>query len=278
MIQSVFDIRHERILESMALAQKKYNSAVRPIYGIHRRGVAPIHIGSCVLLSLRETRFLVTAGHVTDRAKSTRLQVAGTKELIPLSFDSGLTTNPGKPRDEDVYDFSVCALSAMMQRELGEVTYIAESDIYKAFPLGRNRLRMVIGYPTSKNRKGIDNPRMRVGGTVWTYASLPVEDADAASILGVPTGDHLLIEFDHKKSINPDGIGAHSINPAGASGGAMFDLGKPDDPEWLAKLAQCEAKLAGILTEYRSRNKAIVATSMKPVLDFCRGLLSMGVP
>jgi hypothetical protein len=247
MIQSIFEIRRERVFEYMAFARDKYSSAVRPIYGIQRRGVAPIHIGSCVLLSMSDTRFLVTAGHVTDQAKSISLHVTGIKEVIPLSFDAGLTTNPGMSRVEDVYDFSVCALSATMQRELGGVTYIAENDIYETFPSGRNRLRMVMGYPSSKNRKGIDNPRMRIGGTLWTYVSFPVEDADAASILGVSTGDHLLIQFDHKKSINRDGIGAHSITPTGASGGAMFDLGNLDDPERLAMPAQCEAKLIGFL-------------------------------
>jgi hypothetical protein len=57
----------------------------------------------------------------------------------------------------------------------------------------------------------------------------------------------------------------------------MFDLGNLDDPERLAMPAQCEAKLIGILTEYRSRDKTIVATSMKLVLDACRRLLSKGV-
>jgi hypothetical protein len=213
--------------------------------------------------------------HVTDYAKEATLHVAGTEELVPLSFDAGFTTNPEMPRDEDVYDFSVCALSDTMQRELGDVRYITEKEIYKMFPLGRNRLRMVMGYPTSKNKKGIDNPRKHIGGTLWTYISLPVDDTDAAAIMGTPTGDHVFVEFNHKESINPDGVGTHSITPAGASGGAMFDFGKLDDPERLAKPAQCEAKLAGILIEYRSRNKAIVATSMRPVLDVCQQLLSV---
>lgn len=101
--------------------------------------------------------------------------------------------------------------------------------------------------------------------------SLPVNDTD--TIEGIPGGDHLSVEFDHEKSLNPDGIGTHSIYPTGASGGAMFDLGKFDDPERLAKPAQCEAKLVGILTEYRSRGKVIVATSMRAVLDCCQRLV-----
>jgi hypothetical protein len=274
MIQGIYEIRREHVREYMHLAQKKYTGAVRPIYGLTRPGIAPKHIGSCVLLSVSDTTFLVTAGHVTDHAKQTTLHVAGTKELIPLSFDAGFTTNPEMLRSEDIYDFSVCALSGVMQRELGDVRYITEKEIYKAAPLGRNRVRMVMGYPTSKNKKGIDNPRKSIGGTPWIYASLAVDEADVAIILGAPAADHLLIEFDHKESINPDGIGTHSITPVGASGGAMFDLGKFDDPERLAKPAQCEAKLVGILTEYRSRNKAIVATSMKSVLDVCQRLLS----
>ena len=137
---------------------------------------------------------------------------------------------------------------------------------------------MIMGYPRSKNRKGIDNPRKLINSTLWTYVSRSVEEADAASILGLPSGDHLLIEFDHKKSINPDGIGTRSITPTGASGGAMFDLSKLDDPERLARPACCEAKLAGILIEYRRRNKVIVATGMRRVLDACRQLLSVGVP
>jgi hypothetical protein len=269
MIQSIYHILRERTVEYATLAQNKFGSAVRAIYGRRKRGVAPTHIGSCVLLSVNGTRFLVTAGHVTDDAKATTLHVGGDKELVPLSFDAGLTTISDMRRDKDVYDFSVCALSDVMQKELGDVRYITEEEMYKTAPTGHNRLRMVMGYPTSKNKKGIDNPRMRIGGTLWHYVSLaPVKDPDA---------DHLLVEFDHKESINPDGIGTHSLNPKGASGGAMFDLGTFNDPERLGKPAQCEARLAGILTEYRSQQKLIVATSVKPVLDVCRRLLSAGV-
>jgi hypothetical protein len=120
-IKSISELREERLRECMAFARNKYSPAVRSIYGIRRRGVAPRHIGSGVLLSLRDTRFLVTAGHVTDQGKATRLHIAGAKELIPLSFDAGLTTNPGMPRNEDVYDFSVCVLSHVMQMKLGDV-------------------------------------------------------------------------------------------------------------------------------------------------------------
>jgi hypothetical protein len=207
MIQGIYEIRRERTVEYATLAQNKYGSAVRAIYGRRKRGVAPTHIGSCVLLSVNGTRFLVTAGHVTDHAKATTLHVAGDKELVPLSFDAGLTTNPEMPRDKDVYDFSVCALSDVMQKELGDVRYITEEEMYKTAPAGRNRLRMVMGYPTSKNKKGIHNPRMRIDGALWHYVSLaPVTDH--------PDTDHLLVEFDHKQSINPDGIGeAHPAVP-----------------------------------------------------------------
>jgi hypothetical protein len=271
MIQGIYDIRREHAREYGKLAQQKYQWAVRPIYGIARPGVAPKHVGSSVLLSISGKKFLVTAGHVTDSAKITTLHVAGTKELIPLSFDAGLTTNPDIPRSGDVYDFSVCVLSDIMQRDLGDVRYITEKEIYRSAPFGRNRLRMVMGYPTSKNKRGIDNPRRYIGGTTWIYVSLPVNDTN--TIEGIPDGDHLLVEFDHEKSLNPDGIGTHSIYPTGASGGAMFDLGKFDDPERLAKPAQCEAKLVGILTEYRSREKVIVATSMRALLDCCQRLV-----
>jgi hypothetical protein len=135
MIQGIYDIRCEHAREYGKLAQQKYQGAVRPIYGIVRPGVAPKHIGSSVLLSVSGTKFLVTAGHVTDSAKITTLHVAGTKELIPFSFDAGLTTNPDIPRFADVYDFSVCVLSDITQRDLGDVRYITEKEIYKSAPL-----------------------------------------------------------------------------------------------------------------------------------------------
>lgn len=153
MIQGIYDIRREHAREYGKLARQKYQWAVRPIYGIVRPGVAPKHVGSSILLSVSGTKFLVTAGHVTDSAKITTLHVAGTKELIPLSFDAGLTTNPDIPRSGDVYDFSVCTLSDIMQRDLGDVRYITEREIYKLAPFGRNRLRMVMGYPTSGDRQ-----------------------------------------------------------------------------------------------------------------------------
>ncbi len=42
----------------------------------------------------------------------------------------------------------------------------------------------------------------------------------------------------------------------------MFDLGKFDNPESLAKQARCQAKLVGVLTEYAPKNKAMIATGM----------------
>jgi hypothetical protein len=161
-----------------------------------------------------------------------------------------------------------------MQRDLGDVRYITENEMYdRHLPYGRDRVRMIMGFPTSKNKRGIDNPQKHIGGTPWTYISLASDDVEVATNLGMPAGNHVFIEFDHKESINPDGVDTHSMAPTGASGGAMFDLGKLDDPERLARPAQCEAKLAGILTEYRSRNKTIVATRMKLVLDVCQRLL-----
>jgi hypothetical protein len=53
-----------------------------------------------------------------------------------------------------------------------------------------------------------------------------------------------------KQSFNPVGIGTHSVSPTGSTGEAMFDLGKFDNPESLAKQARCQAKLVGVLTEY----------------------------
>jgi hypothetical protein len=89
----------------MRLAQDKYKWAVRPICGRVRPGIATKHIGSCVLLLVSDTRFLVTVGHITDVLKHTNLHVTGNNGLIPLSFDTGVTTNPEVPRDKDVHDF-----------------------------------------------------------------------------------------------------------------------------------------------------------------------------
>ena len=268
------DIIRERVVECMDLARKRYEHAIRPVYGKSGQS-APVHIGSCTLLEIDGAKVLLTAAHVIDDAKHCNLFVAGTTQLVPLTFDKAVVTNPELDRKKDRYDFSLAKITKAMQRDLGEVHYIPESNFCLNTPTSEAHVRMVMGFPHSKNKKGINNPLKEVSGTVWSFSNVALSDEQLATNLGMPTGNHIFLGFDHTKQYRADGRSSYTMHPLGASGGALFDLGDQTKVEKLARPVVCEARLAGVLIEYKERKKLIMATGMNAVLEGYRRLCEL---
>jgi len=86
--------------------------------------------------------------------------------------------------------------------------------------------------------------------------------------LGVSGDDHIFIAH-QSKSLTFDGVVQKSVQPNGASGGVVIDLGIPR-PELLRPGAPCSGLLAGLLLERHRSDEAIVAVKIGLVVRSIR--------
>jgi len=267
-IKTIQEIVRAALDECVESLSAKFLPAVRPIYGSTAHG-RPEHIGTCTLLRLGEDRYLVTAAHVidhnTDNATTLYLGGAPGQDLIEINADFWATVKPDNHRENDHHDFALWKMPPDVINALGDVKYFEDSEIGdgRTSPDGRNYL--ALGYPNSKNKK-LDNPNKRVVPKLWKYSASAKPNDQLASRLGIFGHDHFFLDFDSEHSRDPGGEIVNSINPRGASGGPLIDMGRIANPENLAPDRQLRGRLAGILIEHQDRDKAIVAVKIGLVL------------
>jgi len=260
---------HDRVTECSAAALARFRDSVRPIYGVaeDRR---PNHLGSAILLRLREGPFLLTAAHNLDWNASTSLYL-GIDTTEPLTVDAFISVPPGGNRANDTVDFALARLPDRLASKIDPGFLLPEAQISRsvADPIGR--AYTCLGYPNSKNRtppRFLRSLRPKLG--IYTSTGVPFDRLGTRARPEL----HILIDFNFKYSRDEDGVRVNSIRPNGFSGGAVIDLGRLSDPASLG--APCDPKLIALFIEAYREQGAILTTRVTPILDVCRkhGLLS----
>lgn len=261
------------IADHRKLAKAKFEPAIRPVYLTNQHS-RPEHIGSCTLLQIRDTRYLLTAAHIIDDIAKGSLYIGGETRMVEIKADFHCTKKPQGSRAKDLYDFAIAPLPIKMLVEMGDVGFIPESEL-AAEPLSfEGHLWTALGYPHSKN-KNIDHALRLAKFVIWPYSATVVADPAAlAKKLGVPDNEHVFISFG-KKSRTDDGQVVSSLAPQGISGGGLFDLGKLASVQATkAPPTTSNAKLAGLLIEHRKQFGAMISTRISTIL---RGLKAFGI-
>ena len=262
-ILSLRKVVRERMKEGANAAEEAI-SCIRPIYGADE-AARPMHIGTALLLELAEGPHIMTAAHVIDWADTTTLYLGlRTHVEVPSTFLT--TVAPGGERNADVVDVAIAPFPMDQLGTLDGAAFYPEHRIGNWTGPSVGRSYVCIGYPNSQNRTpprsqpNILRPRSR------TYTSGGVD----ASVLPGRANHvaHLLVGFDFKHSRDMDGRRTSSGNPAGMSGGAMFDLGRLGDPATLA--SPVEARLSGMFIEAHRGAGVIMATRIAPALAWFR--------
>lgn len=259
---------HAWIKERTDHAQNHFFPSVRPIYWATPSGIAEA-VGSSFLLQVDGKQYLVTAAHVLDLNKDSTLYVAGSNALEMITGIAGVTKAPASGRLDDKYDFAFMELPQDFIERLGTESFIDANDVSQNRGTLDGRCFMALGYPASRNKaKPISVAGTRVRAKAWAYSNTIHTDTKIFDAVGVSSETHLLLKFG-KKSKAFTGETTSSINPQGASGGILADLGRID-PKSLAPSAQLTPRLAGILIEHHAASKAILAVKIQSIIDAIR--------
>jgi len=242
-------------LHRRAQAVRRYfEPGVRVLYGVEASAPAPI--GSCTLIRVGETPFLVTAAHVVDWHAKTPFHVGGGSGIQGLTGEFIHTSlPPSGNRDDDVLDFAVLPLDPE-RHGLGAVKFIEswEMDLNPIdIQLGAYTC---VGFPlrdfqVKRSEQRVEHHLMSVTGLARP------ELYDRAQ---VSPREHLAVGFDRKR-VRIDGEVRTAQKPTGMSGGAAC---RCIPFEHLGTTAP--GKLAGILTEHRPGAKAMIATRISLVI------------
>ncbi len=261
-IKSVKEVVRERINESSEAARQRFRDAVRPIYGVTEKG-DPEHVGSALLLDLREGRFLLTAAHVIDWNKKTTLFL-GADDFAPLQFEGFATAAPGGDRRADHADFAIAPLYADLVSKLSGAKFITEAEITRSVGPTEGRTYTCLGYPNSKN-KVTPHKGPKVTPSLGIYASIG-RSADQLPKIAVDD-HHILVDHNAKYSRDESGKKVSSVALPGFSGGAIIDVGRISADTLDSDL---EPKLAALLIEGHAQEKVILGIRLTTILDGTR--------
>ncbi|CAB3967382.1 hypothetical protein BCO9919_02726 [Burkholderia cenocepacia] len=240
-------------------------NAVRPVYRADDRG-RPDHEGSCILLHLRNTKYVLTASHVIEAGANcdSNLYIGGERKFVKMS---GICYRSPAPDGvlKDRFDFALMPLSDDDISSLGAVNYITEATLSKAQARSKGHVYSVIGYPNTKNR-GIDEQRSAAPSNRWSYFSVSRDGTEVSRKIKVDGDQHIFIGYD-KYSLDAAGKRVTAVRTKGVSGGAVIDLGRLSDPEALDPEASFTPRLAGLFVEYHKDKRIMVATRIGFILD-----------
>ena len=262
-VQPVKEFVRMKIDELTDAGAKKFYDSVRPLYGIAGSN-SPNHIGTCILLSINQKKYLLTAAHVADHREDTALHVGVNNQLVEIDGNLTSTSKPSGGRDNDHYDFAWLELSPRFLKQAGHLEFITEEFISTGNVGTKNRLFLALGYPNSKNKK-INHAKKTVVPRPLKYASTIKDKPRLCKKLGISGAEHLFLDFSSKYSKASDGQMVRSISPKGVSGGALVDMGKI--PIHDQRNALTKGLLAGLLIENHAEHQVMCAVKIGFIVD-----------
>lgn len=259
------DIFREAIESPSLETYTRFVGAIRPIYGATPNGT-PCHIGSCVLIQGGQHRFLITAAHISDEYKVSRLYVGGECKTVELPPEGLMTSMPLMGRGDDHLDFSFFRLDETACMELGRVGFIGPDELHPNDCATRNTYYVCVGYPSSKNRQ-LSVADTTLSPARWRYTSNSVAD-EKYQTLGMSKDSHVVLKFDESRMQTPEGERVNAPSPKGMSGGGIFRLREVFQVNSTVSTSKTDGRLVGILIEkpFKRKGKVIVAVRISLVL------------
>ncbi len=262
---SINEIVREKMNKCVEVGTEQFISSIRAIYGSTERD-NPIQIGTCILLQVKQRKYLLTAAHIIDNNQNSSLYVGGGDKLVLIEGEFLCTSKPESERKYDHYDFAYLELSKDLLELIGNVNFISKDKfaIHKVSTKGR--LYLALGYPNSKN-KMINAVDKSVKPQYSPYASTVQSSPELCQKLGLSGKEHLFINYDPKQSRNADGSIFNAMSPIGMSGGALIDMGCISKPEHYASGILFEGGLAGMLIEIHKEYKVMSAVRINFIIE-----------
>jgi hypothetical protein len=244
----------------------KMSEIYSDLYSVPAKSVCPIFqysssnslnaFGSGALISIGNTKFLLTAAHVTDVHGEYELLVPGEQNLISLSgYLASLKLPKTGNRADDRYDISYFKLNDDTAASLAtHFHFLTYPEVDLTDRTNEKDMYVMMGYPASRTK--IE------GGTIdGPYSTMTGSAAPERfyNDLGYNIQDHILIKFRRNKSVDlHTGTLKIMSKPDGMSGGGVFAF--PKNPGMEQALQP--PKLVGILMKYYPHHHLFVATRL----------------
>jgi len=251
------------IQQASAALATTFGGVVRPVFVDLGEDVLD-PVGSCVLLKIGESHFVVTAGHVVDWREKGPLAVGGLNEIWYLPDHWHLSALP-VDREPDKLDFGFTQIVGPLLEKFDAPRWATVEDLdldpRRPVPAG---FFTALGFPTKQQKKNLVDFTFASSTTLWS--DLEVRD-DVYEKFGRPNGfsreSHILVRFDTTRSVGSAGIRALP-DQKGISGGALWRSSLLLGPE--------SVRLVGInLFGSTSGTRVLVGTQIKYVIA---GILS----
>jgi hypothetical protein len=172
-------------------------------------------------------------------------------------------------RASDHFDTAIWQPPVHAIGALGAVDFLDASRISPTREPSAGRLYTALGYPVSRNKKAVNHGTRSISTHVSMYTAEAEEMPKLTSKLGVTGFEHLFLRF-KRHAFTGDGARVNTFGPRGLSGGALLDLGAFTSPESCTRDPKRSALLAGIVIEYYSQHRALVAVSIGTIVNGIR--------
>jgi hypothetical protein len=224
---------------------------------------APCSIGTGFLVLVGDQHLLITAAHVLDKISEGHelYYYAGTKTKRAIAGDILLSRIPREgTRKQDVIDTGIVFLEG---EGLPPYTEIGKEpmDAGRLAPFSTpraNKKYAFLGFPASKSK--VTRPEKNVRSAAYSYLSSSVAP-EAYPPLDLSEKSHIVLAFNEKDIVHPDGRKMNFPKPQGISGSPLWELRRPEDGG---------PRVAGIMIEHRKRHKAMVAVDIGFALRMLR--------
>ena len=242
-VAAALEIYKRLATQAYELAAEK-DSAVRPVFALNERTQSVRHIGSCVLLKVRDEIFALSASHVFDDVGKYQLLIGCGNRLHSLAGDRfSSKRGPSGTHRDDPIDASVFHITANVTEEIdSSALTLQDLDLLPADR--RSELYIATGYRVSQSKSTPKGHTTKLD----RYPSMELDDKHYDH-LSCSRDRHLVIAFEEKVLVN--GTWQKSPSIQGFSGGAMFRIPELSLMTSVTKTEFDKVKLAAILIERR---------------------------
>ena len=229
----------------------------------------PKLVGTGFLVSADLEDYLISAAHVFDElAKGNELffyiNTTTTAKLSGKLLRTKL--QPNKNRTGDKLDIGVLKLDNLIRppyREILKYSLPISTLIPNAIPRDGKEY-LIIGFPETKSRINPIARELKSKLSIFQNISAPTSKYGE---LGLETSNHIVINFEIKRTILPNKAIQTFPKPNGMSGAPvwlLYDHNNHNNPN--------QTPIVGVLIEYHPSKKALVATDINTALKLIRGM------
>jgi hypothetical protein len=224
------------------------DEAIQPIYAVLPTSERPTQIGSCVLVTIRDQVFVLSASHVFEPIGQYAVLVACGRKLHPLTGDRfSSARGPSGSHQDDPVDASVLHITCNVPDEIRSAALTVD-QCDGELATSSERVFVLSGYRASKSKSssaGLTSQRERFPSIEWKEADYVRHGLDRNRQVALLYEEQVLVAM---KWQTPPRL-------RGMSGGAILRIaGLTVDPRMTPSRA-LEAKLTAIMIEQRPREK-----------------------